>query len=143
MRRSRIISCGAYLPEGIMTNDDLAKIVKTSDEWIQQRTGIKSRHIAAKNQTTSDMATRSAQNCLKNAGLTGSDIDAVFLATTTPDQTFPATAMTVQDNIGMGDKGFAFDIQAVCSGFIYALTTADNFIKSGQINRALVIGAER
>ena len=143
MKRSRIISCGAYLPEKIMTNDDLAKIVETNDAWIQQRTGIKSRHIAAENQTTSDMATQSAQRCLEKAGLTGSDIDAVFLATTTPDQTFPATATIVQDNIGMSNKGFAFDIQAVCSGFIYSLATADNFIKAGQINRALVIGAER
>ncbi len=143
MRRSRIISCGAYLPEGIMTNDDIAKIVKTSDEWIEQRTGIKARHIAAEGQTTSDMATRAARRALEKANLTAQDIDAVFLATTTPDQTFPATAVTVQDNIGMGDRGFAFDIQAVCSGFIYALATADNFIKSGQINRALVIGAER
>ena len=143
MRRSRIISCGAYLPEGIMTNDDISKIVDTSNDWIEQRTGIKSRHIAAKGETTSDMATRAARRALEKAKLTGKDIDAVFLATTTPDQTFPATAVTIQDNIGMGDKGFAFDIQAVCSGFIYALSTADNFIKSGQINRALVIGAER
>jgi len=143
MRRSRIISCGAYLPEGIMTNDDIAKIVDTTNEWIEQRTGIKSRHIAAKGQTTSDMATRAARKAIEKAGLKATDIDAVILATTTPDQTFPATAVTVQDNLGMGDKGFAFDLQAVCSGFIYALATADNFIKSGQINRALVIGAER
>lgn len=142
-RRSRMVSCGAYLPEGVMTNGDISKIVDTSDEWIEQRTGIKSRHIAAKGQTTSDMATRAARAALEKAGLTGQDIDAIFLATTTPDQTFPATAVTVQDNIGMGDRGFAFDIQAVCSGFIYALATADNFIKSGQIKRALVIGAER
>ena len=143
MRRSRIISCGAYLPEGVMTNDDIAKIVDTTHDWIEQRTGIKSRHIAAKGETTSDMATRAARKALEKAGLTALDIDAVFLATTTPDQTFPATAVTIQDNLGMGDRGFAFDIQAVCSGFIYALATADNFIKSGQINRALVIGAER
>ena len=143
MRRSRIISCGAYLPEKRMTNDDLAKIVDTSDEWIEQRTGIKARHLAAKEQPTSDLATRAAKMALEKAGLQASDIDAIFLATTTPDQTFPATAVTVQDSLGMGDKGFAFDIQAVCSGFIYALATADNFIKSGQINRALVIGAER
>ena len=143
MRRSRIISCGSYLPEGVMTNDDLAKIVDTTHDWIEQRTGIKARHIAAKGQTTSDMATRAARKALEKAGLTSNDIDAVFLATTTPDQTFPATAVTIQDNLGMGDRGFAFDIQAVCSGFIYALATADNFIKSGQINRALVIGAER
>lgn len=143
MIRSRIISCGAYLPEKRMTNDDLAKVVETSNEWIEQRTGIKTRHIAAKDQPTSDLGTRAAKRALEKAGLQGSDIDAVFLATTTPDQTFPATAVTIQDNLGMGDKGFAFDIQAVCSGFIYALATADNFIKSGQIKRALVIGAER
>ena len=143
MRRSRIISSGAYLPKKIMTNDDLAKIVDTSSEWIEQRTGIKSRHIAGEGEATSDMATAAARQCLERAKLTGQDIDAIFLATTTPDQTFPATAVTVQDQIGMGDKGFGMDIQAVCSGFIYALATADNFIKSGQINRALVIGAER
>jgi 3-oxoacyl-[acyl-carrier-protein] synthase-3 len=143
MRRSRIISCGSYLPEGVMTNDDLAKVVDTSDEWIQQRTGIKSRHLAAKGETTSDMATRAARRALSKANMSGADIDAIFLATTTPDQTFPATAVTIQDNLGMGDRGFAFDIQAVCSGFIYALATADNFVKAGQINRALVIGAER
>ncbi len=143
MRRTRIIGCGSYLPEGVMTNDDLAKIIDTSNEWIEQRTGIKARHIAAKKETTSDMATRAARRVLAKAGLESKDIDAIFLATTTPDQTFPATAVTVQDNLGMGDRGFAFDIQAVCSGFIYALATADNFVKSGQINRALVIGAER
>lgn len=143
MRRSRMLSCGSYLPERIMTNDDIAKFVETSNEWIEQRTGIKSRHIAAKGQTTSDMATRAARAALEKAGLQGSDIDAVILATATPDQTFPATAVTVQDNIGMGDRGFAFDMQAVCSGFIYALATADNFIKAGQARRVLVIGAER
>ena len=108
MRRSKMLSCGSYLPEGVMTNDDIAKIVETSNEWIEQRTGIKSRHIAAKGETTSDMATRAAQKALEKAGLKGSDIDMIILATTTPDQTFPATAVTVQDNIGMGDKGFAF-----------------------------------
>lgn len=142
MRRSVMLSCGSYLPEKVLTNSDLAKIVDTTDEWITQRTGIRQRHMAAEGEKTSDMATRAAERALKAAGLTGKDIDAVFLATTTPDQTFPATAVTVQDNIGMGDRGFAFDIQAVCSGFIYALSTADNFIKAGQINRALVIGAE-
>lgn len=142
MRRSVMRSCGSYLPEKIMTNSDLAKVVDTSDEWILQRTGIRQRHVAAKGQKTSDMATAAALQALERAGLTGRDIDAIFLATTTPDRTFPATAVTVQDNIGMGDRGFAFDIQAVCSGFIYALATADNFIKSGQIKRALVIGAE-
>lgn len=142
MRRSVIAGCGAYLPEKILTNTELAKTVDTSDEWIFQRTGIRQRHIAASGEKTSDMATRAAMRALENAKVKAQDIDAVILATTTPDQTFPATAVTVQDNIGMGDKGFAFDIQAVCSGFIYALATADNFIKSGQIKRALVIGAE-
>ncbi|MDH3382067.1 MAG: ketoacyl-ACP synthase III [Flavobacteriaceae bacterium] len=141
--RSKIISCGSYLPDNIMTNADLAKIVDTNDEWIEQRTGIKSRHIAAEDQPTSDLATRAAKAALKKMGLTGADIDAVIVATTTPDHTFPATAVIVQDNLGMGDKGFAFDVQAVCSGFIYALAIADNFIKAGQIKRALVIGAEK
>lgn len=142
MRRSVIIGCGSYLPEKVLTNNDLAKIVDTSDEWIYQRTGIRQRHMAAEGEKTSDLATKAALRALERAGLTGKDIDAVILATTTPDQTFPATAVTVQDNIGMGDRGFAFDMQAVCSGFIYALATADNFIKAGQIRRALVIGAE-
>jgi len=143
MRRSVITACGSYLPEKVLTNDELSKMVDTSDEWIQKRTGIKSRHIAAKGERTSDLATKAAEAALKQAGLTGKDIDAIFLATTTPDQSFPATAVTVQDNLGMGDKGFGFDIQAVCSGFIYALATADNFIKAGQLKRALVIGAEK
>lgn len=142
MRRSAIISSAAYLPEKVLTNADLAKMVDTSDEWIEQRTGIRRRHMAAEGEKTSDMATKAALRALKKANLTGKDIDAVILATTTPDQTFPATAVTVQDNIGMGDRGFGFDVQAVCSGFIYALSVADNFIKTGQINRALVIGAE-
>ena len=141
MLRSKIISCGAYLPEKILTNNDLAKIVDTSDEWIRQRTGILSRHVAAEDEKTSDMATRAAEVALEKAGLEGKDIDAVILATTTPDRTFPATAVVVQDNIGMSNKGFAFDLQAVCSGFIYALATADNFIRAGQVRRALVIGA--
>ena len=141
-RRSKLISCASYLPEKILTNNDLAKIVDTSDEWIAQRTGIKSRHMAAEGEKTSDMATKAALRALEKAGLRGTDIDAIFLATTTPDQVFPATAVTVQDKIGMGDKGFAFDLQAVCSGFVFALATADNFIKAGQVKRALVIGAE-
>lgn len=142
MRRSVILSCGSYLPKKVMTNADLAKVVETTDEWITQRTGIERRHVAGEGERTSDMAVFAAEQALKNAGLTGRDIDAIILATTTPDQTFPATAVTVQDRIGMGDHGFAFDVQAVCSGFIYALSVADNFIKSGQIRRVLVIGAE-
>lgn len=142
MFRSRLLSVGAYLPENVVTNDELARRIETSDEWITQRTGIRRRHVAEKGQTTSDMATRAARMALERAGLTGRDLDAVILATTTPDRTFPATAVTVQDNIGMGDKGFAFDLQAVCSGFIYGLSVADNFIKAGQVRRALVIGAD-
>lgn len=142
MRRSVMISCGKYLPANAVTNNDLAARVDTSDEWIFQRTGIRQRHVAAEGEKTSDLATQAALAALKNAGLTGRDIDAIILATTTPDQTFPATAVTVQDRIGMGDHGFAFDLQAVCSGFVYAMATADNFIRTGQVKRALVIGAE-
>lgn len=142
MRRSLMLGCGSYLPEKILTNAELATMVDTTADWIEQRTGIQQRHIAAKGEKTSDMATRAALKALEMANLKGSDIDAIILATTSPDQTFPATAVTVQDNIGMGARGFAFDVQAVCSGFIYALATADNFIKAGQVQRALVIGAE-
>ncbi len=139
---SRIISTGAYLPKKILTNKELEKIVDTSDEWIKQRTGIEARHIAKGEETTSFMASKAAIRALDNAKLSGYDIDAIILATTTADRTFPACAVTVQDNIGMEDKSFAFDVQAVCSGFIYALSIADNFIKAGQIKRALVIGVD-
>lgn len=141
MRRSVIIGTGSYLPERILTNDELSKMVDTSDEWIVARSGIKQRHIAAEGELTSDLATKAAEAALESAGLTAEDIDLVLLATATPDDTFPATATTVQKNLGMR-HGFAFDIQAVCTGFIYALATADNFIKAGQAKRALVIGAE-
>ena len=142
MRRSVLISCGKYLPKQVVTNADLAKRIDTTDEWITQRTGIRQRHVAGEGESTSTMATQAALAALAKVNLTGRDIDMIILATTSPDQTFPATAVTVQDKIGMGDHGFAFDIQAVCSGFIYALATADNFIKAGQVKRALVIGAE-
>ncbi len=125
-----------------MTNADLEKIVDTSDEWIVQRSGIKQRHIAAQNETTSDMATKAAQNALESAGLSASDIDGIIVATTTPDQTFPSVAVKVQAALGV-PAGIAFDVQAVCTGFIYALATADNFIKAGQLKRVLVIGAEK
>jgi len=139
--RSVAVGCGSYLPKKIVTNKDLAKSVDTSDEWIQERTGIKRRHIAAKGEKTSDLAIHAARAALKDAGLEGKNIDMIILATATPDYTFPATATAVQAALGI-TKGFAFDIQAVCSGFIYALTIADNFIKLGQVKRALVIGAE-
>ena len=140
--RAIIRSTGAYLPEKIMTNDDLAKIVDTSNEWISQRSGIKSRHIAADDQPTSDLALRAAKQALENAGLTAADIDGVIVATTTPDSTFPSVAVRVQSALGV-PPCIAFDVQAVCSGFIYALSVANNFITAHQAKRILVIGAEK
>ncbi len=140
--RSRILSTGGYLPPKILNNDDLAKIVDTSDEWIQQRSGIKQRHIADDDQATSSLAIAAAKDALARANMTGADIDGIIVATTTPDKTFPAVAVSVQDAIQM-PPGFAFDVQAVCSGFIYALSTADAFIKSSKARRMLVIGAEK
>jgi 3-oxoacyl-[acyl-carrier-protein] synthase III len=141
MIRSIPLGAGAYLPEKIMTNHDLAKIVDTSDEWIVERTGIRQRRIAADGQKTSDLAVGAAERALSHAGITAADIDLIILATATPDRTFPATAARVQAHLGI-KRGAAFDLQAVCSGFIYAVTTADNFIKAGQAETALVIGAE-
>ena len=139
--RSIARGCGAYLPERIVTNAELAAKVDTTDEWIQARTGIKQRHIAADGQLTSDLAVHAVNRAMEMAGVEGKDIDLIVLATATPDHTFPSTATTVQAAIGMSG-GAAFDVQAVCSGFIFALATADNFIKAGQCKRALVIGAE-
>jgi 3-oxoacyl-[acyl-carrier-protein] synthase-3 len=139
--RSQVVGCGAYLPQRVVTNAELACRLETSDEWITQRTGIRQRHIAAPGETTSDLATAAAQVALKNAGLSAQSIDLIVLATSTPDHTFPATATQVQARIGMA-RGAAFDVQAVCSGFVYALAVADNFIKAGQARTALVIGAE-
>jgi 3-oxoacyl-[acyl-carrier-protein] synthase III len=139
--RSVIRGCGAYLPENTVTNDDLAKIVDTSDEWIVSRTGIRERHIAADGELTSDLGIAAARRALESAGMDAQDIDLIVLATSTPDNTFPATAATIQAGLGI-TKGAAFDLQAVCSGFIYALATADNFVRLGQAKRALVIGAE-
>lgn len=142
IRRSVLVGCGSYLPKNIVSNDDLAKRgVDTSDEWITRRTGIHSRHLAAANEKTSDLALAAARDALSDAGIDAKDIDAVIVATTTPDNTFPATAVKVQAALGI-THGFAFDVQAVCSGFVYALAVADNFIRLGQIRRALVIGAE-
>ncbi len=141
MRRSVITATGSYLPERILTNEELSQMVDTTDEWIVTRSGIKQRHIAADGELTSDLATHAAKAALEMASLEPDDIDLIVLATATPDETFPATATVVQENLGM-TGGFAFDIQAVCTGFLYALATADNFIKSGQANRALVIGSE-
>ena len=139
--RSHVIGCGSYLPETILTNTDLAKRIDTSDEWIAQRTGIRQRHIAAEGERTSDLACEAAKNALRQAGIRGEDLDLIVLATTTPDNTFPSTATKIQAMLG-ATKGAAFDIQAVCSGFVYALTMADNMIRLGQAKKALVIGAE-
>jgi 3-oxoacyl-[acyl-carrier-protein] synthase-3 len=139
--RSVIRGCGAYLPERVVTNDDLSRIVDTSDEWIVERSGIRQRHFAADGEMTSDLAIAAARDALEVAGLDAREIDLIVLATSTPDNTFPASAVTVQAALGI-THGAAFDLQAVCSGFVYALATADNFIKSGQYRRALVIGAE-
>ena len=143
MIRSHILGCGSYLPKQILTNDQLiaAWNIDSSDEWIERRTGIKQRHLSGEGERTSDMATAAAQAALTHAGLTPDAIDVIILATTTPDDHFPATAAKVQAKLGM-ERGFAFDVQAVCSGFVYALTLADNFIRLGQARHALVIGAE-
>jgi 3-oxoacyl-[acyl-carrier-protein] synthase-3 len=132
---------GSYLPERILTNADLALMVDTSDEWIVQRTGIRERRIAADGEVTSDLALHAARAALKDAGLEPGDIDLIVLATSTPDNTFPATAVTVQAGLGI-THGAAFDLQAVCSGFVFAMATADNYLKAGSFRRALVIGAE-
>jgi 3-oxoacyl-[acyl-carrier-protein] synthase-3 len=141
MRRAVVIGTGAYLPAKVLTNDDLARMVDTSDEWIVERTGIKQRHVAAAGECTSDLALAAARQALARAGLAGEEVDLIVLATTTPDQTFPATAVRVQAALGM-KQGCAFDVQAVCSGFVYALAMADNMLRLGQAKNALVIGAE-
>ncbi len=139
--RSAVTGVGAYLPEKVVTNADLAKFVDTSDEWIVERTGIRQRHQAAPDQPTSDLAVEAARKALADAGKTPADVDLIIVATTTPDMTFPATASIVQRKLGV-PVGVAFDIQAVCSGFVYALTVADGFVARGTSKCALVIGAE-
>ena len=139
--RSQIIGCGSYLPEKVLTNEELAATVDTSDDWIVERTGIRQRHIAADGELTSDLAFQAAEMALGDAGMTAQDLDLIVLATTTPDKTFPATATKVQAMLGM-TGGAAFDVQAVCSGFLYGLSVGDNFIKAGQAENVLVIGAE-
>jgi 3-oxoacyl-[acyl-carrier-protein] synthase-3 len=141
MIRSRLIGCGSYLPERIITNDELARRIDTSDEWIQQRSGIRQRHVAADGEFTSHLAINASREAMAAAGVGSADIDLIVLATSTPDETFPATATTVQNELGIR-QGAAFDVQAVCSGFVFALATADSFIKTGMAKRALVIGAE-
>lgn len=139
--RSIVRGVGGYLPAHTLTNADLAKKVDTSDEWIVQRTGIRERHIAAEGEKTSDLGLAAANIALKNAGMNADAVDLIVLATSTPDQTFPASAVTIQDGLGI-TRGAAFDMQAVCSGFVFALATADQFLRNGDFRCALVIGAE-
>ncbi len=141
VNRSVIRGVGACLPKRILTNDELAKMLDTSDEWIRERSGIRQRHIAGDNELTSDLGIGASKQALIRAGIDPIDIDLVICATATPDRTFPATAVRIQNALGV-TKGAAFDVQAVCSGFVYAMTIADNFIKTGQSKRALVVGAE-
>ena len=142
MTCSRILGTGGYLPARILSNADLEKLVETNDQWIVERTGIRERHIAAEGEFTSDLATQAARAALDAAGLVPDDIDLLLVATTTPDLVFPSTACIVQSKLGMTNGKPAFDLQAVCSGFVYALSVADQFIKTGAAKHALVIGAE-
>jgi len=139
--RSVIAGCGSALPQRVMTNADMSKIVDTSDEWIVERTGIKSRYIAGEGETTRTLGTLAAKRALEHAGMSAGEVDLIILATATPDNTFPATATLVQMDLGI-TKGAAFDVQAVCSGFVYALSVADAMLKAGQATCALVIGSE-
>lgn len=138
---ARITGTGGYLPEKILTNQDLERMVETTDEWIRERTGIEKRHIAAEHEFTVDLAEQAARRALESAGIEGKDLDLIIVATTTPDRIFPSTACLLQDRIGANGCA-AFDVQAVCTGFIYALGVADKFIRAGGTKRALVIGAE-
>ncbi len=141
MIRARAIGCGAFLPDNIVTNDDLAKKVDTSDAWIRERTGIRQRYIALEGQTTSDLAMGAARDALIDSGIDAGELDMVIVATTTPDRSFPSVATMVQSRLGMV-RGAAFDVQAVCSGFIYGLSLADSLIRTGQARTILLIGAE-
>jgi 3-oxoacyl-[acyl-carrier-protein] synthase-3 len=139
--RSILAGCGGYLPERIVTNDELSLTVDTSDEWIRERTGIRQRHFSAKHETTAFMGTAAARDALADAGATAADVDAIILATSTPDQAFPASALRVQAALGV-KQGFGFDLSAACAGFIYALSVADGMIRAGQVRGVLVIGSE-
>jgi 3-oxoacyl-[acyl-carrier-protein] synthase III len=139
--RSILAGVGAYLPERVVSNDELARTVETSDEWIRERTGIRQRHIAAPHETAAFMATEAARAALQDSGAEAAEVDAIILATSTPDQAFPATALRVQAALGV-TRGFGFDVAAACAGFIYALSVADNMIRGGQARGVLVIGSE-
>ncbi|MEZ5775376.1 MAG: beta-ketoacyl-ACP synthase III [Hyphomicrobiaceae bacterium] len=142
MIRSVIRGCGAYLPARVVTNDELARRIDTSDEWIRERTGIHCRHIAADGELTSDLGVQASRQALVRAGIDASEIDLIVCATSTPDRTFPSTAVSIQAKLGVKPGGPAFDVQAVCSGFVYALAVADSLLKGGPYKRALVVGAE-
>ncbi|MGO3858330.1 beta-ketoacyl-ACP synthase III [Neisseriaceae bacterium CLB008] len=142
MKFAKIMGTGSYLPSQCLTNEDLAKRVETSDEWIVSRTGIKTRHIAAEGEQTSDLAMHAAKAALAHANIDANDIDLIIVATATPDMTFPSTACLVQEKLGITNGCAAFDVQAVCAGFMYALVTANNYIRTGMATKALVIGAE-
>ncbi|MEC7735146.1 MAG: beta-ketoacyl-ACP synthase III [Pseudomonadota bacterium] len=139
--KSKIIGVGAYLPERIVTNDDLSKNIDTDDKWISERTGIKERRIANDSETTSSLGIEAAKKAINNAGISRDDIDLIILATATPDNTFPATATSIQAGLGI-NRGYAYDVQAVCSGFVFALEIADNSLRLGKSKNALVIGSE-
>ena len=139
--RSKVVGCGSHLPARVVTNDELAEQVDTSNGWIQQRTGIAMRHVAAEGEFTSHLGLGAARGALDQAGIAPADLDLIVCATSTPDETFPSTATRIQAGLGM-ERGVAFDVQAVCSGFVFALSVADNFIRSGQAGNALVVGAE-
>jgi 3-oxoacyl-[acyl-carrier-protein] synthase-3 len=139
--RSILAGCGGYLPERVVSNDELAHTIDTSDEWIRERTGIRQRHFAGRHETCAFMGTAAARAALANAGATAADVDAIILATSTPDQAFPATALRVQAELGV-TRGFGFDLAAACAGFIYALSVADGLIRAGQVRGVLVIGSE-
>lgn len=141
MHHSLILGSGGYLPQSVITNHDLAKTMDTSHEWIVSHTGIHQRHIAAPGEYASDLATHAGREALARAGVSTESVDLIVLATTTPDHTFPAAAVTIQEKLG-AHNAFAFDVQAVCSGFVYALSIADTYIRTGQVKTALVIGAE-
>jgi 3-oxoacyl-[acyl-carrier-protein] synthase-3 len=141
MMRSVVVGCGSYLPSRILTNADLARMVDTSDDWIVQRTGIRERHVAAAGELTSDMGIQAARAALAHAGIDAQAIDLIVVGTSTPDNTFPATAVAIQAGLGI-THGAAFDLQAVCSGFVYAMATTDGLLRTGAFKRALVIGAE-
>ena len=139
--KARIAGVGSYLPDRVLSNDEISRMVDTSDSWIRERTGIRQRHIAAEGETTCDLAEKAARRAIEQAGLTPDDIDLIIVGTTTPDFTFPSTATLLQARLGVSG-GAAFDVQAVCSGFIYGLSIADNFIARGQAKTVLVVGAE-